>query len=173
MSDSLWAHGPQFAGFLCPWDFWDKNTGVGCCFLSRGSSQIRDRIPVSCVGRQILYYWATRKAHILPYLMLHPSTTITTSVFTDQSWVTTVPSPWWEPREMVYSISSHQSNVGFSLASWHRKLHFVTHLSVLRDFKIIKEHYSRWQLLLSAVLLVLLLVGCPWISDDDSLLLQV
>ena len=67
----------------------------------------------------------------------------------------------------------HQSNTGFSLVSWHRKLHFVTHLSVLRDFKIIKEHYSRWQLLLSAVLLVLLLVGCPWISDDDSLLLQV
>ena len=28
---------------------------------SRGSSQLRDRIWVSCVGRQILYHWATRE----------------------------------------------------------------------------------------------------------------
>ena len=28
--------------FLCPWDFPGKNTGVGCHFLLRGSSQPRD-----------------------------------------------------------------------------------------------------------------------------------
>ena len=36
---------------------------------SRGSSQPRDRIHVSCVsctGRRILYHWATREAHIYP-----------------------------------------------------------------------------------------------------------
>ena len=27
-----------------------------------GSSQIRDQTPVSCIGRQILYHWATREA---------------------------------------------------------------------------------------------------------------
>ena len=30
---------------------------------SRGSSQLRDRTQVSCIGRQILYHWATREAH--------------------------------------------------------------------------------------------------------------
>ena len=30
--------------------------------FSKGSSQRRDRIPISCIGRQILYPWATREA---------------------------------------------------------------------------------------------------------------
>ena len=30
--------------------------------FSKGSSQLRDRIPISCIGRQILYPWATREA---------------------------------------------------------------------------------------------------------------
>ena len=30
---------------------------------SRGSSQPRDRSSVSCIGRRILYHWATREAH--------------------------------------------------------------------------------------------------------------
>ena len=29
--------------------------------FSRGSSQPRDWIPISCIGRQILYHWATRE----------------------------------------------------------------------------------------------------------------
>ena len=36
MSDSLHPHGLQPAGFLCPWDFPGKNTGVGCHFLLQG-----------------------------------------------------------------------------------------------------------------------------------------
>ena len=30
--------------------------------FSKRSSQLRDRIPISCIGRQILYHWATREA---------------------------------------------------------------------------------------------------------------
>ena len=30
--------------------------------FSKRSSQLRDRIPISCIGRQILYPWATREA---------------------------------------------------------------------------------------------------------------
>jgi len=33
VSDSLWPHGLGPAGFLHPWDFPGKNTGVGCHFL--------------------------------------------------------------------------------------------------------------------------------------------
>ena len=57
MSDSLWPHGPS--RLLCPWGSPSKNTGVGCHFLLQGSSQISDLACVSCIGRQILYHWAT------------------------------------------------------------------------------------------------------------------
>ena len=36
MSDSLQPHGLQSIRLLCPWDFPDKNTGVGCHFLLQG-----------------------------------------------------------------------------------------------------------------------------------------
>ena len=43
-------------------DFPGRNTGVGYHFLLQGSSQPRDQIRVSCIGRQILYHWATCEA---------------------------------------------------------------------------------------------------------------
>ena len=36
-----------------------RNTGVGCHFLLQGSFWPRDQTPVSCIGRQLLYHWAT------------------------------------------------------------------------------------------------------------------
>ena len=33
VSDSLWPHGLQPTGVLCPWNFPGKDTGVGCHFL--------------------------------------------------------------------------------------------------------------------------------------------
>ena len=36
MSNSLWLYGLKPARFLCPWNFPDKNTGVGCHFLLQG-----------------------------------------------------------------------------------------------------------------------------------------
>ena len=36
MSNSLRPHGLQPARFLCPWNFPDKNTGMGCHFLLQG-----------------------------------------------------------------------------------------------------------------------------------------
>ena len=59
MSSSLQPYGLQPIRLLCPWDYPGKNTGVGCPFLSRGSSQPRDRTKVSCtscIGRWILYH---------------------------------------------------------------------------------------------------------------------
>ena len=38
---------------------------------SRGSSQARDRIHVSCIGRQILYHSTTQEAHDDVYIYLH------------------------------------------------------------------------------------------------------
>ena len=46
---------------FCPPDFPGKNTGVSCHFLLWGSSQIRGQTCVSCIGRHILYHWATRE----------------------------------------------------------------------------------------------------------------
>ena len=44
--------------------FPDKNTRLGSHFLLRGYSQPRDWTCVSCIGRQILYHWATWEAQV-------------------------------------------------------------------------------------------------------------
>ena len=36
MSSLLWPSGLKTARLLCPWNFPDKNTGVGCHFLFQG-----------------------------------------------------------------------------------------------------------------------------------------
>ena len=55
-------HGLQPTRILCPRDFPDKSTGVGCHFLSQVSFQPKDRTFISCIGRWLLYHWATREA---------------------------------------------------------------------------------------------------------------
>ena len=52
---------------LCPalWDPTDwayQNTGVDFHFLLQGSFWPRDRTQVSCIGRWVLYHWATQEA---------------------------------------------------------------------------------------------------------------
>ena len=66
MSEALQPHGLEPTRLLCSWDSPGKNTGMGCHFLLQGSSPTRDRTCVfctSCIGRQILYHWATREAN--------------------------------------------------------------------------------------------------------------
>ena len=61
---TLQHHGLSPVRLLCPWDSPDRNTGVGCHFLLRGSSQPKNRMCtpcVSCLDSQILYLCATRK----------------------------------------------------------------------------------------------------------------
>ena len=62
VSDSLWPHGLESTRLLCPWDSSGKNPGVGCHFLLRGISWTQGSNPNSCIGRQILYWWATGEA---------------------------------------------------------------------------------------------------------------
>ena len=61
----LQPHGLWPARLLCPWDFLGKNTGVCCHFLLQGpflTQGLNTQTHVSCIGRQILYGWATREA---------------------------------------------------------------------------------------------------------------
>ena len=62
MSDSFSTPRTVAHKLLCPWDFPGKNTGVGCHFLPRGSSQPRGWTRIPCSDKQILYHWATREA---------------------------------------------------------------------------------------------------------------
>ena len=63
MSDSLWLHGHcSLPGSFCPWDFSDKNTGVGCYFFLQGIFLTQGLNLVSYIDRQILYHWVTREA---------------------------------------------------------------------------------------------------------------
>ena len=63
----LWPRGLQSSRFLCSWNFPGENTGVGCYFFPGNLPGVR---PASLALRQMLYCWATRKAHIPAYYEL-------------------------------------------------------------------------------------------------------
>ena len=52
----LWLHGVQPARLLCPWNFPDKDTGVGCHFLLQGSIPNPGIKPASPA---LVQHWAT------------------------------------------------------------------------------------------------------------------
>ena len=58
----LQPHGLGPTTLLCPCDFPGKNMQVGCHFFSKVSAPPGDQTHISCIGRQIPYYWATREA---------------------------------------------------------------------------------------------------------------
>ena len=70
----LFSHSVTFNFFATQWtvahqappsiDCPGKNTGVGNHFLLHGIFLTQGSNSVSCIGRQILYHWAMREAHI-------------------------------------------------------------------------------------------------------------
>ena len=65
-SDSLQPHGWPTRR-LCLWNSPGRTLAWVALFFSRGSSWPRDRIPVSCTGRQILYYLSPLGSPSTPY----------------------------------------------------------------------------------------------------------
>ena len=62
---SIWLFAtPGPIRLLCPWNFPGKNTGVVAISYFRWSFWSRDQTWVSCIGRWILYHWATWEAHV-------------------------------------------------------------------------------------------------------------
>ena len=55
-------HGLQTARLLCPWGFPARVLEWGAISFSRTSSWPRDQTRVSCIGRRVLYHWATKLA---------------------------------------------------------------------------------------------------------------
>ena len=58
----LWLHGLYPASLLCPWDFPDKNTGMGCHFLLQGIFLSQGSNPGLLHCRQILYWLSHQEA---------------------------------------------------------------------------------------------------------------
>ena len=63
MSNSSRSHELQPDRLLCPWDFPDKNTGVGWQFLLQGVFPTQELNPGLLCCRQILYHLSHREAH--------------------------------------------------------------------------------------------------------------
>ena len=67
VSDSLQPHGLQPARLLCPWDFPNKNTGVGCSFLLQGIFQTQGSNPgllcCSWIFYQLSYQGTTKNSY--------------------------------------------------------------------------------------------------------------
>ena len=83
----LHSHGLWPARLLCPWDSPGKKTREGWHFLLQGIFLIRDQIWVSCIGRQILYHWATGEARLsitgIRYLIITVSNVYVHLSYTD------------------------------------------------------------------------------------------
>ena len=62
---TLRPHGLQPTSLLCPWNFPDKNTGVGCHFLLQGIFPPRDRTWASCAAGGLFTDWATSEATVV------------------------------------------------------------------------------------------------------------
>ena len=74
VSSSLWLHGLYPARLFCPWDFPNKNTGVGCRFLLQGIFLTQGSNPGLQHCRQTLYrlsHQGSLSSYIL-YLIFHP-----------------------------------------------------------------------------------------------------
>ena len=67
VSDSLWPHGP-LSGSSLHGIFQARIQEWLVIFSSRGSSQPKDQIYISCIDTQILYHWATWEACFLLHL---------------------------------------------------------------------------------------------------------
>ena len=59
IADSLWPHGLQFTRLLCPWNFSDKNAGVGYHFLLQGIFPTQGSSLVSPVLTGMLFTMST------------------------------------------------------------------------------------------------------------------
>ena len=64
-----WPYGPWPTRLLCPWDFLDNITRVGCNSLPQGIFLTQGFKPWLLHCKQILYYWATREAPGLSYMV--------------------------------------------------------------------------------------------------------
>ena len=57
-------------GSFWPWDFPSKNIGVDCHFLLQGIFLYsRNRTYIFCIGRWVLYQWATWEIHICIFII--------------------------------------------------------------------------------------------------------
>ena len=71
---STMEHSPL--GFLCPWDFPGKNTGMGCHLLLQGIFPTQGWNPFSvapALSCRVLYHWATWETQLLnitPYFFV-------------------------------------------------------------------------------------------------------
>ena len=62
VSNSSRTHGLWLTRHLCPWDFPDKSTRVGCHFLLQGIFPTQGSNLVSCIARRFFTDQATREA---------------------------------------------------------------------------------------------------------------
>ena len=70
VSYSLWPRGLYPTSLLCPWDFSERSTGVGCHFPLQGTFPTQGQTCVSFIGRWILYHWAAWEAPIYYYVYI-------------------------------------------------------------------------------------------------------
>ena len=96
------------AGFSLLWLLLLRSPGFRACGLSSwgsaalwhvGSSQTRGRIHVSCVGRWILYHWATREALSILFFKF-PNFAVPPGILVPWPGIKPIPL-WWKHRVLT------------------------------------------------------------------------
>ena len=139
-STTVW----KYCRLLCPWDFPDKNTGVGCHFLLQGVFQTQGWKPRILLGRRFLYHWATidPSCGSLPgcpdLLRPHPLLALLT---------------YWAPQScwMTYKVR----DLGFPPVQTHMRLSFClkvpSYHTCLADFSSSSKVWLKCHLLQEAL----------------------
>ena len=113
MFNSLWCHGVFPARLLCPWNLPGKNTRVGCHYFSRGSSQPRDQIRVSCIAGRFFTIKVTRENLFRKYSVLELNLTFTHQTFCHCTLyvIRTDYKGFWPYKEVILNIQFTQDTV--------------------------------------------------------------
>ena len=126
-------------------------------YFSRGSSQFTDQTQVSCIGRWILYHWATREVlrtlllslfscslvsdYLRPHRLQHASLPCPSS--SPRVCSNSCPLSWWCPP----TILSSSSPLTFSLFQWLGSLHQVASTGASASASVLPMHIQYWFLL--------------------------
>ena len=122
---TLQFQGLQSTSLLCPWNFSDKNIGVGYHFLRQGIFSIHGHgTHVSCTGRQFLHHWTTWEAHIIDCCM-HAQSLSCVQV--------------WEPMECSPPGSSVLQNFPARILEWDA-------IFYSRDDGLLFSHRKEWSI---------------------------
>ena len=104
-----------------------KNTGVGSCSLSRGSSQLREQTQVSHTAGGYFSFWATREANVCVCVYIHIHIYIHictyTGIFSQDEWKLYILQRQMRLSKLKETWTLYLAKIHLILSRWHTLKH--------------------------------------------------